>query len=207
MSYTDFATPEGSAAVEGAGIGASAAGGSGGQIASSGIGGMGASVLGAAVSAYSNIYSGKANRNQANYLAAVNQARAQAEKVMSAQSRMGGEVKAQQYGLMGAAERSRFEASTGARNVALTGAAATGVSRSITAVTQENERIARYDAARLAYGEDWKGAAATADANIQKITAQTAMTTAYLGAITSITGGAVSVADKWTDIQKYGGIG
>jgi hypothetical protein len=178
----------------------SAGGGGGGGSGSFGTGG---SIAGTALSVMGQIYGGKAQQNMYNYQAQVKRQEAEIARQKAHRDIMAGEVRAQQAGLVGAANISRQNVREAAGNVSLTGASATGIRMSQLGETQETERIARTNAAEMAYGQDVKAAGYEAEAGQYTTAAQTAKQAMVWDVAASVVGGATNVADKWQQASMY----
>ena len=159
---------------------------------------MGLDVVGAGVKAFGSMYGGKAQKQMYDYQAATLQAQAAAAtQVANKLDIPAGEVRAQQAGMVGRAAVGRTLVRAGAGNVSTTMGSTAGVVRSQEAIAMQNEGIERANAARAAYGEEFRAAQMTSQAGVDIFAGKTAQTASYIDMASSIVGGASGVADKW----------
>lgn len=170
------------------------------------IGGLGlvSTAAGAATQAEGAAYTGSANAAMYNYQAGVARANATLAQQDAAYALQSGEVNAQEIGLKGRAQVSATRAGIAAGNISLNSPSALNVVKSETAITQQEESVARANAAKTAYGFETTAAMDVAQAGAYDISAKTSRTAGALGVASSILGGVGSVSSKWLQGQSQG---
>lgn len=165
--------------------------------------GMGTAAAGAATGAIGSLFQGQAQSNMYKYQAGVAQVNATVAKQDSTYATEAGNVEATNSGMRTRAEVGATRVGFGAGNVS--GASTGRVIASETEIGQENQATIRANAAKRAYGFDVKAAGDTATAGAMDVAATTSEESGELGAISSIIGGAGSVASKWAQYgQSFG---
>ena len=170
------------------------------------VGGVGiaSTAAGAATQAVGAAYTGNANAAMYNYQAGVARANATLAQQDAVYAEQAGEVNAQEIGLKGRAQVADTRAGIAAGNIDLNSPSARNVVRSETAITQQEESVARANAAKTAYGFETTTAMDTAQAGAYDVSAKTSRTAGALGVASSILGGVGSVSTKWLQGQSQG---
>jgi hypothetical protein len=141
-----------------------------------------------------------------NYQAGVAQTNAAIAKQDANYSLASGEVESQQSGMRTREQVGATRAGFGAGNVA--GGSVNRVVQSETEIGQQNQGIIRANAAKRAYGFEVGAAGDVAQAGADTFAAGTSKTAGEIGAVSSIIGGAGSVASKWSQMgQAFPGSG
>lgn len=169
------------------------------------IGSMVATGAGAGVSAFGNLFSGKAQSNLYNYQAGIAQQNATLAKQDANYALATGGVEEEQAGMRSRAQIGATRAGFGASNVDVNTGSSGRVIASETEIGQENEGVVAANAAKRAYGFGTKAAMDTAQGNIYQTAASTSKTAGGIGALSSIVGGAGAVSSKWLQFgQSFG---
>ena len=169
-----------------------------------GAAGIASSAAGAATQAVGADYTGRANAAMYNYQAGVARANAILAQQDAVYAEQAGEVNAQEIGLKGRAQVGATRAGIAAGNISLNSPSALNVVKSETAITQEEESVARANAAKTAYGFETTAAMDVAQAGAYDVSARTSRTAGELGVASSILGGVGSVSSKWLQGQSQG---
>ena len=180
----------------------SASGGSTAQTVAAG--GQGSSVLGTAIKAYGDWFSGQATSNMYNYQAGIARANAMLAKQDAIYARSVGEVEAQQSGMRTRAQVGATRAGYGAGNISSASGSAAAVLKSETAIGQANEATIRANAAKRAYGFQVAAAEDVAQAGAFETAASTAKTASYINMASTIIGGAGQVSTQYLQARQQG---
>lgn len=156
---------------------------------------------GAGISAYGALTKGAADSAMYGYQQGIAQINQKIQKQNADYAIATGEVEAQQSGMKTAGQVSQTKVQQSASGLDVNSGSNVTVRDSETAIGQQNQDIIRSSAARKAYGFEVEGAQAEAQGNIYGMAAKTSQTAGILGAVSSIIGGAGSVASKWA---QYG---
>jgi hypothetical protein len=162
---------------------------------------IGTGVAGAAVSAGGGLFQGQAQSNMYKYQAGVAQVNSTLATQDANYARSVGGVEEVNAGLKGRAQFGGTRAGIAAGNVDTTTGSGANVLKSETEITQQNEATIAANSAKRAYGFDVKAAQDTAQVGAYDVSASTSETAGDINAISSVIGGAGSVASKW---YQYG---
>lgn len=165
------------------------------SIGSSIIGGIGA---GQTASANAAAYRYKAG------LALMNQ---KINKQNAAWAREAGDINAEISGVKSRQEIGGTKARQGATGLDVNTGSAAQVREDQGAVAKFEQGMIRYDASKTAYGYEVKAATDEAESRMMEAAARSSEKAGRLGIISSILGGATSVAGKWFDASRSGVIG
>jgi len=135
---------------------------------------MAATAVGAGVSMFGQYQAGQAQAAEYNYRQNVENQFANALDVRANALQAEGGVKQRMVGVSGAEAISAQNVFEGAKNVSLTGPAATMIRGSQIGKTQYEQGVALYDAAQAAYGERFQAAERRAGAGLYGMAAQEA---------------------------------
>jgi hypothetical protein len=161
------------------------------------IGGMVASGLGAGVSAYGNMQQGAAQAAAYTYQAGVAQINSAIAANNANYAFAAGEQKAQQAGMQTRSIIGQTKAQQGGSGLDVNTGSAVDVRAAEADVGAENVAVIRNDAARTAYGYQVDEQQQLTQAALDKFAASNAKTAGFIGATSSVLGGASSVSDKW----------
>lgn len=161
----------------------------------------GAQVGGAVLGAIGSEYKGTAESNMYTYQAGVAQLNKKIALQNSDYALQSGEVEQQESGMRTRGQVGQTHVQQGASNLDVDGGSATDVITSERDIGKQNQDVIRSNAARRAYGFQVEGMQADAQSDIYNMAAKTAKTSGDIGAVSSILGGAGSVASKW---YQYG---
>ena len=161
------------------------------------IGGMAAQVARSIIGAMGSAYQGQAQANMYTYQAGVAQLNTTIEKQNADYARASGEVEAQQSGMKTRFQVGSERAAQGGSGLDVNTGSPLAVRESTQEVGAEDTAIVRSNAARRAYGYEVEAAQSTAQAGLDLMSATTAKTAGNIGAVSSLLGGAGSVASKW----------
>lgn len=166
--------------------------------------GTGMSLLGTAVTAFGDWFSGEAQANFYNYQRGVALANAQIARQDAIYATQVGEVEAQQSGMRTRAQVGATRVGFGAGNISSASGSPAAVLKSEVAIGQANEATLRANAAKRAYGFDVAAAEDVAQAGAYEAAAKTARTASYINIASTIIGGAGQVSTNYLKGQQYG---
>ena len=166
------------------------------------VGGMVASALGAGVSAFGNMQQGAAQSAAYTYQAGIAQINAQIAAHNAKYAYAVGEQKAQAAGMQTRAVIGQTKAQQGASGLDVNVGSAVDVRASEADLGAENVGVIRNDAARTAYGYEVDEQQQLMQSALDQFAAKNVKTASYIGAGSSILGGASSVSDKWMKYQS-----
>lgn len=170
--------------------------------------GMALSAGGSLINAYGKASSGESTASMYQYQAGVAQMNKKIALQNADYARVTGEVEAQGSGMKTRALVGEIKAHQGASNIDVNSGSGVAVRDSQLEVGYQNQSIIRSNAARKAYGYEVEAAQAESQSQIYTMAARGSKTGGYIGAISSLIGGAGSVADKWYQYgSKYGDSG
>lgn len=183
--------------------------------------GIGATAIGTGISVYGAERKGKADQAQALYQAQQAQyqaAIADMNRKIALQNAdydiAAGETKAQQSGMQTRAQIGEAKVTQAASGLDVNTGSAVDVRESIADIGAENTGIVRANAARAAYGEQVNAANATAQSTLYTnaasgdiVAGNNAREAGDIGALSSLIGGAASVATKWSAASTAGVFG
>lgn len=159
---------------------------------------------GAAVGAVGKYQEGKANSAMYGYQQGVAKINQQIQKQNADYARATGEVEAQTSGMKTRQQVGGIVAAQSGSGLAIGKGSAGQVVQSQEDVGEHDQAIIRSNAAKRAYGFEVEATQAEAQANIYGAAAKQSRTAGILGGISSIIGGATSVAGKWADASRVG---
>lgn len=158
---------------------------------------MGAKAGGSVLGAIGSLWSGSASSSMFKYQAGLAQLKKKVDLQNADYQRNIGEVEAQQSGLKSRAEIGVTKSIQGASGLDVNKGSPAAVRSSQQAIAGENQAIIRSNAAHRAWASEVEAATDEAQSNILNVSAKNATTSGNIGAISSLLGGATSVADKW----------
>lgn len=162
-----------------------------------GVAGIASTALGAVTGAAGSIAKGQAEAGMYNYQASVAKVNQQIALQNADYEYARGEVEAQQAGMATRAQIGKTKAIQSASGLDVNTGSAAIVRQSEAEIGVENVAVIRNDAARRAYGQKIQAMQADTQAKIDTMAASNAERAGQIGAISSILGGAGSVASKW----------
>lgn len=115
-----------------------------------------------------------------------------------------GEKEAQSFGTKVAYRRGDIKVNQAASGLNVNSGSNLEVQRSQELTDATDMATIRDSAARRAYGFETEAASQDAQSKAYKSAAKNAKTSGFIGAMTSLVGGATSVADKWTQGKQLG---
>lgn len=172
--------------------------------------GLASTAIGAGVSAVGASYTGQAKSDMYNYQAGVADLNKKIASQNADYSREVGEVKAQDSGLRTEFQVGKMKAAQGATGLDVNSGSALATRQSQTLIGQHDQGTIRSNAARQAYGFDIEAIKYGAEGDMLRTAGKNAIEAGNLGAVSSILGGASSVASKWlqgTSAGVWGGTG
>lgn len=165
---------------------------------------LGTTALGALTGAAGSAASGEAGAQMYGYQAGVSRMNQQIAKQNADYSRYVGEVEAQQSGMKTKFQVSSIKDVQAASGLDINSGTGIQVREGQHDIGLQDQAIIRSSAARRAYGFEVEGAQAGAQAGVYDMAARKSRQGGYIGALSSILGGASSVAGKWLDAKKTG---
>jgi gas vesicle protein len=162
------------------------------------------SLIGGVVGAVGSVFSADASASMYNFKAGIAQMNATIAQQNAAWAVNSGGIKASEEGLKDAQEIAQTKTNQSASGIDVTTGSHEAVHSDQTDVAKYNQGIIRADAAHTAYGYETQAAADTAEVSLDKASASNAITAGWLGAASSILGGASSVASKWSQGNSIG---
>lgn len=162
--------------------------------------------IGAGIGAYGAWQSGQANKAANDYKAAVARANAQIAQQNADYARAAGEVEAQQAGMKVRYQIGQTKAIQGASGLDVSSGSAAAVRTSEKEIGDENVAIIRNNAAKQAYGFEVQAMNFNAQGTLDTMAGAQAQEAGYIGAASSIVGGASSVSSKWTAYKMSGAL-
>jgi len=166
------------------------------------IGGLAASAIGGGVSAYGSMQQGAAQSAAYTYQAGIAAINAQIADQNAKYAYMVGEQKAQKAGMQTRSIIGATKAQQGASGLDVNVGSAVDVRAAEADLGAENVGVIRNDAARTAFGYQVEEQQQLTQAALDRFAASNARTAGYVGAASSILGGASSVSDKWLKYQS-----
>lgn len=164
--------------------------------------GIGATAGGAGISALGNLFGGQSKSAMYNYQAGVAQTNANLAKQDANYAYATGGVEAQESGMRTRQVVGQEKAGFGAGNIDVSSGSAAKVVSGTIKVGQENQGIITANAAKRAYGFQVASAEDTAQAGAFYEAAHESRIGANIGVVSSIVGGAASVASKWSQAEQ-----
>lgn len=164
----------------------------------------GTTVLGSVLGAIGASTSGEANAQMYSYQAGVARINQQIAKQNADYSRATGEVEAQASGIKSRQQIGQIKTAQAASGLDVNRGSAAIVRESQGEVAAQDQAMIRANAAHRAYGYDVEAAQQEAQGNLAEMAASKSRTAGTLGAVSSILGGATSVAGKWLDAKRVG---
>lgn len=115
-----------------------------------------------------------------------------------------GGTQAEEKGLQGAQSIAETKVRQAAGDIDVNSGSAAATRDSMVKASQFDQQVIAWDAQKQAYGYATKAAEAGAEATMDTQAASQAKTAGWLGALSSVIGGATSVASKWTQAGQIG---
>lgn len=170
--------------------------------------GMGASVLSGALGAVGSIMGGQAKSSMYQYQAGVSRVNQEIARRNAEYARYTGEFEAQRSGMKSRYELGQARVIQSGRGLDINFGSPAAVQESMTKIGQQEQTTIRSTAARRAYGFEVEGEKARTAASMYGRAAKNEEIAGYIGAASSVLGGASSVSSKWMqagDLGIYGG--
>lgn len=165
---------------------------------------LGLSAAGSVMGAVGSIFSGNANAAAMNYQAGIATQNAAIAKQNEAWATSAGESQAEQSGMKTAAQVGQITADRAASNLDIKSGTNTNVVAGQRLVGQMDQNAIRSNAYKQAYGYNIESTDETNQATLDKAGAANAQTAGDYGAVSSLIGGASSVATKWMQGNQFG---
>jgi hypothetical protein len=170
-----------------------------GMLATIGMVGAGA---GGVMGALSSIMGGDSQSSMYRYKAGIARQNAQIAKQNADYARKVGEVEAQRKGMETRFEIGQQKVGQAASGLDVNTGSAERVRDSTQAIGAHDQAVIRANSARKAYGYEVEGAQAEAESGMMEAASTSSKKAGYLGAVSSILGGATSVASKWLQYKQ-----
>jgi hypothetical protein len=165
---------------------------------------MGLGALGSVIGGIGSIFQGNAESAAMNYQAGIATQNANIAKQNAAWASSAGENQAEQSGMKTAAQVGQITADRAASNLDIKSGSNTEVVAGQREIGQMDQDAIRSNAYKQAYGYNIEAAGEENQANLDKSGAANAQTAGGLGMVSSLIGGATSVATKWMQGQQFG---
>lgn len=165
---------------------------------------MGTTFLGSLTSAFGAFMGGEAQQQMYDYQAGVAKLNAQIAEQNATYARNVGEMQAMQVGLEGGQRMGQIRAAQGASGLDVNTGSAKQVQTSQAQITGTEVAAVRSNAAKTAYNYQVEGVQYQTQAQLDTLAGQNARTAGMVGAMSSIVGGASSVANEWLRGQQLG---
>lgn len=166
--------------------------------------GVAASAGGSLLGAFGKVFGGEAKAGMYSYQAGIARMREQVDLQNAAWAREAGEQHAMLSGFKTGQEIGGVTAKQGASGVQVGAGSSAQVTEGIHTAGLYDQGMLRYNAARKAYGFEVEAAGEKATAEMADRSAKFAKEEGWLGGISSLLGGATSVADKWLAGKQTG---
>jgi hypothetical protein len=158
---------------------------------------IGGTAAGGIISAMGNLFGGESSAAAYRYQAGVAAINKKINLENADYERYVGEVEAQRSGLGTAQRIAAIKAGKGASGIDVGSGSAADIIDSQHAVGLRDQSVIRANAARKAYGFEVRASGNEAETNLLKMAASRAEIAGKIGALSSLVGGATSVASKW----------
>jgi hypothetical protein len=166
--------------------------------------GMFSSFLGSLTSAFGAYEGGEAEKAMYDYQAGVARMNAQIAEQNATYASQVGELKAGEYGYQAAQQLGMIKATQGSHGLDVRSGSAAQVQSSQKLVSATEVADMRSNAARVAYSYRNMAQQDIAQAGVDTLAGQNAMTAGMIKADTSIIGGAQSVSQQWLQASRVG---
>lgn len=166
--------------------------------------GMGGTALGGLISGSGAMASGQAQQQMNDYQASVAQMNAKIAKQNADYASNQGEIQAQDSGLQSAQQEGQIKVSQASSGLDVNSGSAKQVQESQAKVTSMNLDQIRSNAAKTAYNFDVQSAGFEDQAQLYKMAGQNAADAGAINAVSSVIGGASSVATQWSKASEMG---
>ncbi|MDR3572259.1 MAG: hypothetical protein P4L50_00220 [Anaerolineaceae bacterium] len=166
--------------------------------------GAGATAGGSLLSAGGSIASGFANSSMFNYQASIARLNQQIDSQNAEFATQTGEQQALQFGLKARAQMGQIKASEASSGFDVRTGSNAQVQASQRGLNLLDADVIRSNAAKTAYNYETQGTVAGAQADLYTMAGSNALTAGFVGAGTSILGGAASVSNEWLKGQMVG---
>jgi hypothetical protein len=165
---------------------------------------IGAAVVGGGVAAYGSAQAGKASKTAYTYQSQV----AQNNKIIADRNAeyalQSGEVEGQIMGLKNRANMGNITVGQAASGLDINSGSALGVRESQAKIDSFEEMMIRDNSQRKAYAARVEGTNQESQAKVSAMAGEQAEKAGYIGAFSSLLGGASSVSDKWMKFKVAG---
>lgn len=169
-----------------------------------GAGGIGATAGGSLLSAGGSIASGFANKDMYDYQASIAQLNQQIDLQNAEFARQTGEQQATQSGMKSAQQAGQIKVAQAASGFDVRSGSNKQVQESQQRIAMMDQNQIRSNAARTAYGYQEQATVAGAQADLYKMAGSNSLTAGFIGAGSSVLGGAASVSNEWLQGSKVG---
>lgn len=165
---------------------------------------IGSSVISGGLGAIGAKFSADASSDSFNFKAGIAKLNSDIDKQNASWAINSGAIKAENYGLKAGQEMSDTKVTQAASGLDVNSGSKEAVRDSQQEVAKYDQGLIRADAAHTAHGYEVKAAADTAEASMDIAAASNAQKAGKLGILSSLIGGATSVASKWTQGNTIG---
>lgn len=166
--------------------------------------GLGTTAAGGITGAIGSLMGGDASAGMYQYKAGMALMNQQINKQNAAFALESGDINAEESGLKAGQGIAGTKVAQAAGGVDVNTGTPAEVRTSQQATAKFDQDVIRFDASKTAYGYEAKAASAAAEAQLDTMAAKNAKSAGILGAVTSILGGASSVASKWSQGSQIG---
>lgn len=164
--------------------------------------GMGASAAQGIVGAFGSIFSGNAQANMYQYQAGVARINETIARQNAAWERQAGEAQALEEGLKGRQVSGRIVTAQSGSGFDVRSGTNVKVQQSQSEINQYDQNVIRANAAHRAYSYEVEAVGKEAEARADEYASSYARTAGYIGAVSSILGGASSVSSKYLQMKS-----
>lgn len=165
---------------------------------------IGSSVIGGGLGAIGAKFSADASSDSFNFKAGIAKLNSDIDKQNASWAINSGAIKSENYGLKAGQEISDTKVTQAASGLDVNSGSKDTVRDSQQEVAKYDQGLIRADAAHTAHGYEVKAAADTMEASMDTAAASNAQKAGKLGILSSLIGGATSVASKWTQGNTIG---
>lgn len=162
------------------------------------------SAAGGLLGAVGSVTSGDASASMYQYKAGVAMINKQISDQNAQWALQSGDVSAEEKGLAGGQEIADTKVRQAAGGLDVNSGSNKATRDTQETVSQFDQSMIRWNAAKTAYGYNVKGAEATAEAGMDLQAASQSEKAGWIGALSSVIGGATSVSSKWLQGSKSG---
>lgn len=166
--------------------------------------GIGTTLIGGLTSALGNIFSGEAQQKMYDYQAGIAKLNEKIANQNAAYASNVGELQAGQFGYKAAAQLGMIRAGQGSRGLDVNTGSNLQVQKSQELLSGTEMTAIRSNAAKTAYDYKVQGTQFAAQANLDTLAGQNALSAGFIGATSSILGAASSASSEWLQGAKMG---